>query len=152
MENALQAPLVFSIANETLQLETQRPDFFRRGQLTDFCHAVVEQRRFRRVLLKVNRSRQNLSNLNALGLQEIKKRLNRCQSSRVSLSGRSILIHEHDGDGGLWVVNVEGATNGGQPDKAGASVVVADIERNRQAVATGPAAENGKPGHGQNIP
>jgi len=81
-----------------------------------------------------------------------KKRLNRCQSSRVSLSGRSILIHEHDGDGGLGVVNVEGATSGGQPDKAGASVVVADIERNRQAVATGPAAENGKPGHGQNIP
>jgi len=102
--------------------------------------------------LKVNRSRQNLSNVNALGLQEIKKRLNRCQSSRVSLSGRSILIHEHDSNGGLRVVNVERAANGGQPDKPGASVVVADIERNRQTVATGAAAEDGKPGHCDNIP
>ena len=81
-----------------------------------------------------------------------KKRLNRCQSSRVSISGRSILVHEHDSNGGLRVVNVERAANGGQPDKAGAAVVVADIERHRQTVATGAAAENGKAGHCDYIP
>jgi hypothetical protein len=70
----------------------------------------------------------------------------------VSLSGRSILIHEHDSDGWLWVVNVEGAANGGQPDKSRGAVVIADVQRNRQAVATGAAAKDGKPGHCDNIP
>ena len=45
-----------------------------------------------------------------------------------------------------------GAANGGQPDKSRGAVVIADIQRNRQAVATGAAAKNGKPGHGDNIP
>ena len=75
------------------------------------------------------------------------KRLNRCQSSRVSIFGQSILVQEHDSNGGLRVVNVERAANGGQPDKSRGAVVVADVQRNRQAVATGAAAKNGKPGH-----
>jgi hypothetical protein len=51
LEDALQAALVFAVANETLQLEMQRLDFFRRRQLADFCDAVVEQRCLRRVFL-----------------------------------------------------------------------------------------------------
>ena len=63
-----------------------------------------------------------------------------------------ILPRQHHGDGRFWVVNVEGAANGGQPDKAGAAVVVADIQRHRQTVATGAAAKDGETCHSQDIP
>jgi len=67
-------------------------------------------------------------------------------------SGGLILIKHHYRDGWLWVVNVKRAANGCQPDKPWAVVVVADVQCNRQAVATGAAAENGKPGHCDYIP
>ncbi len=66
--------------------------------------------------------------------------------------GVSILSCQHHRDGRSGVVHVEGAANGGQPDKAGAAVVVADIERHRQTVATGAAAKDGKTRHSQDIP
>ena len=57
----------------------------------------------------------------------MQNRLNRCQSSRASnLYGASILVRHHYGDGGLRVVNVEGAASGNQFHKAGGAVVVAD--------------------------
>src|SRR5689334_25396477 len=44
-----------------------------------------------------------------------------------------ILVGHHDGDCGLWVVDVERAANGNQFDEAGAAVVVSHVERNGQS-------------------
>jgi len=65
---------------------------------------------------------------------------------------KSAFVGQHDGDGWLRIVQVERAASGDEFDEPGASVVVADIERNGHAVNASPAAANGKPQHGQNIP
>jgi len=46
----------------------------------------------------------------------------------------SIFIRHHHRDGGLRVVHVECATSGDQLNETGGAVVVADVERKRQAV------------------
>ena len=50
---------------------------------------------------------------------------------------RSILAGHHDGDGGFWLVHIEGATSGNQFNQARGAVVVADIERKGQAGLAG---------------
>src|SRR5882672_3338679 len=50
---------------------------------------------------------------------------------------RSILVRQHDGDCGLRVVHVERATGGNELNQLRTAVVVADIERKRQAVVAG---------------
>jgi len=80
------------------------------------------------------------------------KRLNRCQSSRVIFLRRSILARHHYGNGGLRVVHVEEATHGNQFDKARGAVVVANVERKRQAGLSGLCLEDGKAEHPDNIP
>src|SRR5205085_9795360 len=47
--------------------------------------------------------------------------------------GCSVFGGEHDGDGGLWVVDVEGAAVGDELDQLGAGIVVADVEGEREA-------------------
>jgi hypothetical protein len=46
----------------------------------------------------------------------------------------SIFVGHHDGDGGLWVVDVERAALRDEFYQLGALVVVADVERNGDAV------------------
>jgi len=48
----------------------------------------------------------------------------------------SIFVRHHHGDGGLRVVNVECAASGDEFDKPRCAIVVADIERDRDAVNT----------------
>lgn len=45
-----------------------------------------------------------------------------------TLGGESILVGQHDGDGGLGIVDVEGAAGGDQLDELGSGVVVADVK------------------------
>src|ERR1035437_10858463 len=64
--------------------------------------------------------------------------------SRAVVRLQSILGREHDGDGRLRVVHVECAASGNQFDELGGAVVIADIERNGDAVNSCPAAADGK--------
>ena len=57
---------------------------------------------------------------------------------------RSVLVWQHDGNCGRWVVNVQRAASGNQFDKAGGAVVVADVKRNGQTVATWAGADDRK--------
>jgi hypothetical protein len=58
----------------------------------------------------------------------------------VSMPEKSAFVGQHDGDGWLRIVHVERAASGDEFDEPGASVVVADIERNGHAVNARPAA------------
>ena len=60
-------------------------------------------------------------------------------NGRVMVCG-SIFVRHHQGDGGLRVVNVQRAARRNQLHKPRCAVVIADIERNRDAVATWAAA------------
>ena len=53
----------------------------------------------------------------------------------------SAFVGQHDGDGWLRIVQVERAASGDEFDEPGASVVVADVERNGQAVNCTPAGD-----------
>jgi hypothetical protein len=53
---------------------------------------------------------------------------------RSAACGVLIFVRQHDGDCGLRVVHVECATSGDEFDKAWCAVVVANVERERQAV------------------
>ena len=64
----------------------------------------------------------------------------------------SIFVRQHDGDGGLRVVNVECATLRDELDQLGGAVVVADVERDRDAVNTWAGAKDGKSCHPNDIP
>ena len=66
-----------------------------------------------------------------------------------SRGGKSAFLRQHDRDGRLRVVHVERAASGDELDKARVPVVVADIERNGQAVNARPAATDGKAQHRQ---
>src|SRR5476649_1774197 len=68
------------------------------------------------------------------------------------LCGASILVRHHYRDGGLRVVHVERATSGDEFHQPGGAVVVADIERNGDAVATWAGAADSETGHPDNIP
>jgi hypothetical protein len=77
----------------------------------------------------------------------------RHKSLKNLIGGRGLILScQHHRDGRSGVVYVEGAANGGQPDKARAAAVVANIERHRQMVATGAAAKDGETRHSQDIP
>jgi len=65
---------------------------------------------------------------------------------------RLILVRHHHGDGGSRGMDVERAASGDEFNKFRGAVVVADIERERQAVATGAAALDGKSEHPDYIP
>src|ERR1039458_2707458 len=65
---------------------------------------------------------------------------------------RSILVRHHYGDGGLWIVNVEGATSGNEFHGARGAIVVSDMKRNRNPVATVAAALDCETEHPDNVP
>jgi len=61
-------------------------------------------------------------------------------------------FRQHHGDGGLRVVNVPRAASGNQLHQLGAVVVVADIERDGQAVNPWTAADDREAQHPANVP
>jgi hypothetical protein len=72
-------------------------------------------------------------------------------SGAVMVCG-SIFVRHEDCYGWLWVVNVQCAASGDKFDKPRCAVVVANIERNGDAVATGAGAKDGKSCHPNDIP
>src|ERR1700677_2151335 len=64
----------------------------------------------------------------------------------------SIFIWQHDGDCGLRVVHIECATSGDQFHKTRGAVVVANVERKRQAAVSLCCFADGKAEHPDNIP
>jgi len=59
----------------------------------------------------------------------------------------SILVGEHDGDGGLGIVEIERATGGDELDQACAVVVVADVEGDGHAFGARPNAKDREAEH-----
>ena len=70
----------------------------------------------------------------------------------MNFSGRSIFTGLHDGDGGLRVVNIQRAASGDEFYQAGGAVVVADIERNGDALNSWAGAMDGKSQHPNQVP
>ena len=89
--------------------------------------------------------------VNDLGVHP-RKFLRPARSSGAVIVCRSIFVRHHQGDGGLRVVNVQCAASGNQFDKRRCAVVVADIKRNGDAVATWAAAKDSETEHPDNIP
>ena len=63
-----------------------------------------------------------------------------------------IFVRHHDGDSGLWFVDVERTASGNELYEFCSAVIVAHVERNGNTVATWAAAEDGKAEHPNDVP